>query len=101
MSALRFEYHPAAIEEANHAYRWYLEQSPQAANRFWEELVSGREKICQQPDAWTPYYHGSRCYQLRKFPYGIVYVRNDELIIAVAICHLHRKPEYCKKRMGE
>ena len=100
MPDLTFEYHPEAIAEAHAAYQWYLDQSPAAAERFWEELIRVRKFVTEQPNAWTPYLHGTRCFQFRKFPFGLVYIEGPEKIIGLAVCHFRRKPGYWRKRIA-
>lgn len=98
MPNLPFEYHPDAIAEAIAAHAWYAEQSQHAADRFWKELVRARNMVTQRPQGWTPYYHGTRCFQLRKFPYGLVYVELPDKIVGLAVCHFRRRPGYWRKR---
>ncbi|UUO06952.1 type II toxin-antitoxin system RelE/ParE family toxin [Blastopirellula sp. J2-11] len=98
MSRLPFEYHPAAMEKSIAAYQWYAQQSVSAAERFWNELVRARTLISQRPQGWTPYYHGTRCFQFRKFPYGLVYLELPDKIVGLAVCHLSRRPGYWKVR---
>lgn len=49
MTHLDFSIHPAAIEEAVEAARWYRERSPTAAARFVEELNLVIEAIVEAP----------------------------------------------------
>lgn len=52
MTHLDFSIHPAAIEEAVEAARWYRERSPTAAARFVEELNLVIEAIVEAPQRW-------------------------------------------------
>ncbi len=99
MPNLPFEYLPEAILEAHEAFHWYARKSPRVAEHFWEELVRAREMVAGSPYAWTPYYHGTRIFQLRKYPYGLVYVPRPEKIIGVAVCHISRRPGYWRLRV--
>jgi hypothetical protein len=45
MSAASFSFHPATIEEAIFAARWYRERSPLAATRFVAELNQTIDRI--------------------------------------------------------
>lgn len=94
-----FEYHPAAIVEAAEAYEWYGERSSQASENFWSELIRARALVADQPDLWPPYFHGTRVFRFRNFPYGLVYVRQDSLIIGLAVAHLRRRPGYWRQRL--
>jgi plasmid stabilization system protein ParE len=94
-----FEYHAAAIAEAWEAYHWYDERSEMSADRFWQALRRARLSVIRHPRAWTPYVHGTRCYQLEGFPYALVYVEKDDRIIGIAVAHLKRQPGYWRERL--
>jgi plasmid stabilization system protein ParE len=44
-----FSLHPAAVEEAEAAARWYRERSPLAAKRFVDELYQVIDRILDAP----------------------------------------------------
>jgi len=52
------EIHPAAIQEARNAYRWYLRRSFSAAGRFQASFEASLEQIAESPDRWPRYLHG-------------------------------------------
>jgi plasmid stabilization system protein ParE len=97
----RFEYHPKAIGEAAEAYEWYAERSESAAERFWEELRRAREMVTKEPASWSRYLHGTHCFLLDRYPYGLVYVERGEKIIGIAVAHLKRRPGYWRKRLED
>ncbi|WP_040352842.1 type II toxin-antitoxin system RelE/ParE family toxin [Blastopirellula marina] len=99
MPRLPFEYHVDAIAEASAAYQWYADRSSQAAERFWAELQRARKLVTERPQSWTPYLHGTRCFPLRKFPYGLGYVELPDKIVGLAVCHFRRRPGYWRDRM--
>lgn len=49
MTPTQFFFHPAAIEEAESAARWYRERSPITATRFVDELNRVIDKIGGSP----------------------------------------------------
>ncbi len=100
MQLRRFEYHPDAILEAHHAFHWYAERSDQAAEHFWEELVRARNLVSERPHSWTPYFHGTRCFKLRKYPYGLVFIEREDKIVGLAVCHFRRRPGYWRERLA-
>lgn len=99
MTSLLFEYHPEAIFEAHQAYHWYEERSEDASDRFWKELLRARKLVTERPLGWTPYYHGTRVFQFRRFPYGLVYLQHSDKLIGLAVCHFHRRAGYWKDRI--
>lgn len=101
MSGQKFEYHPEAVAEASEAHRWYAERSPQAAKRFLAELTRARASVTETPSAWGQYFHGTRCFRFRRFPFGLVYAENGDLIIGLAVAHFKRKPGYWRNRLDD
>jgi plasmid stabilization system protein ParE len=99
MPGHEFEYLPEAIAEATQAFNWYAERSENAADRFWDELRAARRQVTDRPATWNPYLHGTRCYQLSNFPYGLVYIERGERIIGIAVAHLNRRPGYWRQRL--
>ena len=97
--SLPFEYHPKAILEAHEAFHWYAERSEEAADRFWGELVRARKLVVGRPEGWAPYFHGTRCFQFRKFPYGLVYIQRPKKLFGLAVCHFSRRPGYWRDRI--
>jgi hypothetical protein len=94
-----FEFHPEAILEAIEATEWYAERSPNAERQFKAELQIAEEHVTQQPESWSPYLHGTRCYKLDRFPFGLVYIQRGEKVIGIAVAHLKRRPSYWRKRL--
>ena len=90
--------HPAAIEEAREARRFYAERDPRLADAFMAELDHAIERIQAQPDAWPPHDHGTRRFLTRRFPYAVVYRARGESLEVIAFAHLRRRPGYWKER---
>lgn len=99
MSDPQFEYHPEAITEAWEAFHWYEERSEVAAENFWQELRRARESVTQHPHSWSHFLYGTRCFRLKRFPYGLIYVVGDDRIVGVAVAHLKRRPGYWRDRI--
>ena len=94
-----FEYHLEAIHEARAAYQWYAERSQRAADGFIDELDRAEELVRGHPQIAGGYYHGTRCWKLRRYPFGLVYIERDDTVFCVAVAHLKRKPGYWKDRI--
>lgn len=99
MAGHSFEYHPEAIAEAAEAYRWYAERSEEAAENFWAELRLARELVTQRPRLRAIHLHGARCFRLKRFPYGLIYIERGDRIIGLAVAHLRRRPGYWRRRL--
>ncbi|MCG8449779.1 MAG: type II toxin-antitoxin system RelE/ParE family toxin, partial [Pirellulales bacterium] len=92
------KYHPEAAAEILAAVRWYADKSSEVAVKFDYQLRQAEQQVVGQPEAWGPYLHGTRCYKLKGFPYGLIYLPRSEYLLGVAVAHLHREPGYWKQR---
>jgi len=95
----RVLFHPAAIEEAEAAARWYRERSPRAAARFVDEIFQVLDKILDSPHRWVAGPHGTRKVKLPCFPFLIIYRETEGIIQILAIAHGHRRPNYWRTRL--
>jgi hypothetical protein len=59
MSATSFSFHPAAIEEAISATRWYRERTRLAATNFIAELNEAIGRILEAPHRWPLSAYGT------------------------------------------
>lgn len=96
--ARALEYAPAALDETEAAARWYAERSPATARQFSEEIDAAEAAIVASPEAWPAFDHGTRRYQLRRFPFSVVYRLDPERILVVAVMHFRRRPAYWRRR---
>lgn len=97
----RFKFHPEAAREANEAAEWYIRHSTLASEKFKQALRYAENQVNLYPDAWNPYYHGTRCFRLHKFPYALVYIQRDGQLIGLAVAHLKRRPGYWRDRLKD
>lgn len=99
MTAKDFYLHPAAIEEAEAAARWYMERSPRAAQKFVDELNQVIDKILEAPHRWPRDTNGTRKLNLPCFPFVVVYWETEDQIRILAVAHGRRRPGYWKYRL--
>ena len=79
------------IEEA---FDWYLERSSRAAEGFLHEVEGGIALVVESPTVWPEYVASTRKYQLRRYPFNVVYQEVGDTIVIVAIAHQKRLPGY-------
>jgi plasmid stabilization system protein ParE len=91
--------HRRAIAEGRAAYRWYARRSTFAAQRFLLELDKALQAISASPDRWPTHLFGTRVYQLRRFPYLVIYLIDANTPTVVAVMHGRRRPGYWRKRL--
>jgi plasmid stabilization system protein ParE len=94
-----FVIHPAAVEEAEKATRWYRERSASAAAQFVQEVNHAIDRILAAPNRWPAGPRGTRKFLLRRFPFAVVYRELPSALQVLAVAHGHRRPGYWKTRI--
>jgi hypothetical protein len=93
-------FHPAAQKEAQKATAYYTEIHEQLGTDFRMELEEAILRITQVPTAWHPINKEFRRCILNRFPFGVIY-RKDQFkkeYQIFAVMHLKRKPGYWQSR---
>lgn len=96
---MRYVFHPEAEVEFDAAIDYYEDREPGLGYDFAVEVHSTLENILSFPKAWPILKDDIRRCQTRRFPYGIIYAVNEDVIFVLAVMHLHRGPEYWKNRL--
>jgi plasmid stabilization system protein ParE len=72
---------------------WYLERSSQAAEKFMLAVDDTLELICNNPYRWRNQYKNFYQLTLKKYPFTIIYIIEEAVIIVTAIYHQKRNPK--------
>lgn len=95
---MRIEFLDPAKKEFVEAIIFYNQESEGLGYRFAAEVKRTLSRIIQYPNAWTPISKRTRRCRTRGFPYGIIYQIRENVILVVAVMHLHRRPNSWKSR---
>ncbi|HEX5105861.1 MAG TPA: hypothetical protein VFV87_18715 [Pirellulaceae bacterium] len=90
----------AARQELQSAIVHYNAQRPTLGDECKEEVDAPIDRIEFWPNAWSQAPPNARVCKTKRFPYGIVYLVDPEIII-IAKAHLHRCQGYWKKRLKD
>ena len=93
------KYHPAASGEIKAAHAWYVRQSVQAADGFYEELLLPIARVQGRPRLYPPYRYGTQRAVLDRYPFSIVYRELLHEIQIIAVAHAKRRPGYWADRL--
>lgn len=88
----------AAREEFDEALEWYAERSSGAAMGFAAEVDAAIEKIAANPGRFPKTFANCQRCSVKRYPYCVVFYRNDIEIVIVAIAHAKRRPGYWRRR---
>jgi plasmid stabilization system protein ParE len=90
-----------AKRELDDAVDYYNREKPGLGYELLWEIFFAIDRIKQFPQAWQTFHEDARRCLVRRFPYGIIYVQQEDLIVILAIAHLHREPDYWIGRLSD
>jgi len=96
---MRIEFLETAKQEFAEAIAYYNREGEGLGYRFAAEVRKTLQRILRHPQAWTPISNRARRCRTSGFPYGVIYQIRDDVILVVAIMHLHRHPDSWKARL--
>jgi plasmid stabilization system protein ParE len=88
-----------AQRELDDAVVWYNEQAAGSGQEFLDELDRAVRRTVAFPMSCPEIEPGVRRCLLARFPYGLIYGVDREMIVVVAVAHLHREPRYWVSRI--
>lgn len=98
MAAKRVEFHEEAAREFLAAIDWYVLRSQAVASRFVVQVTNAVQLIAESPQRWPIYFHDTRKFVVRRFPFLVIYRERADIIQVLAVAHAHRRPGYWKTR---
>jgi len=96
---MRIEFHPEATRELDNSADWYLSNSVVAAKGFALAVDVALRKISDAPDRFPRTSRRHRACNLDRYPFQIIYQRDDEKIYVIAVAHAKRRPGYWRSRL--
>ena len=99
MKPIRF--HPEAESEMIEAATWYEAQQKNLGKRFLTTVQDALNRIEFNPQLYQLVEHDVRRCLTKTFPFGVIFRIQPDVIVIMAIMHLHRDPDYWKNRRFE
>jgi len=89
---------PKAEEDIETSYTWYEERRTGLGHDFVLNLESGFEEILKDPYKFKVEYKSVRKHLIKRFPFKIIYIVEDQKVIIIGVLHGKRNPEIIKDR---
>ena len=97
---MKIDFLEAAQSELDDAFEWYETQQKNLGGQFIGEFNAAIKRISAYPDSYRLIDSTIRRCLIKRFPYCILYGINVDMIVIIAIAHLHRKPNYWQGRLS-
>ncbi|MHC4873863.1 MAG: type II toxin-antitoxin system RelE/ParE family toxin [Planctomycetota bacterium] len=85
---------PPADRELKEAVEFYEDQLIGLGQNFFEEFDKTIQLVCELPYGWRKVGKNTRRINIKRFPYLVLYVIEDDTILVTCISHSHRDPNY-------
>ncbi len=89
---------PAAAAELREAAVFYEECREGLGQEFLASVEAAFVAIARRPNLWRRLKGRFRRCLVHRFPYGVVYAVEDDVVYVAAVMHLKRKPGYWESR---
>lgn len=90
---------PEAELDIQDAFEWYEAQTSGLGSEFIRAVDACLSGIGRNPLAYPTIYKQSRRALVRRFPYGIFYIFDQDIITVIACFHSKRNPKPWKARL--
>ncbi len=97
---MKVEFLDPAENELFEAIGYYNSESEGLGYEFAAEVNRSIDRIIEYPSAWASLSKRTRRCRTNRFPYGVIYQVRGDMILIVAVMHLHRDPETWKDRLA-
>ena len=98
MTDYRVEAAPTGDADIEAAFAWHESEEPNLGFEFLEEVRAAYQRILEGPFRYQELRSGIRRALTRKFPYGIYFSIEGEVVVIVAVLHTARDPAKWQRR---
>ena len=90
---------PEAEDDLKEAFSWYEDNRTGLGHDFLMQVDAGINFVKRNPDVHPIEYKGTKKHLIKRFPYKIIYLVEEEKIVILAVIHGKRNPVLIKKRI--
>jgi toxin ParE1/3/4 len=89
---LKIRFIPEAVKDLHSAAHWYEEQRKGLGSAFMLSIEAGLATLQRNPEHFAKVEGDLRRIVIKRFPYGIFFIVESEIILVTAIFHSSRNP---------
>jgi plasmid stabilization system protein ParE len=89
---------PLAEQDIRDAFDWYEDKRNGLGYDFLLHIDAGFELILRDPFAFPIEYKNTRKHLIKRFPFKIIYLIENDIVIILAVLHGKRDPNLLKSR---
>jgi plasmid stabilization system protein ParE len=89
---------PEAENDLKKAFSWYEDKRNGLGYDFLLQVDAGIRFIERNPEIYPTGYRGTRKHLIKRFPYKIIYLVEEQRIIILGVLHGKRSPRVVEKR---
>ncbi|MBF0503257.1 MAG: type II toxin-antitoxin system RelE/ParE family toxin [Candidatus Riflebacteria bacterium] len=89
---------PQADLDVEATFQWYENEAPGLGNEFLVELRTVYDQIVDGPLQFQQLRSGIRRALLHRFPYGVFFSLEHDLIVVIGVLHASRDPAEWQRR---
>jgi plasmid stabilization system protein ParE len=90
---------PEAERDLLEAASWYEEQQSGLGHRFLDEALKAFAAIAEKPSLYPIVHRNTRRLLIHRFPFGVYYRVEVEVVVVIAIMHGSRDPRTWQRRV--
>lgn len=93
--AYKYSFDPVAADEYEDAFKWYEEKSEAAADNLILAVANAITAICENPYRFRNTNENLRELTIKKYPYNLIYLidENKKIIVIISLFHHKRNPK--------
>jgi len=95
----RLVFRPEADTELTEAVDWYEARSQGLGAEFLRSLDAVIAHVQRHPTLYPIVFGNARRATLRRFPYSLIYIVHDDVLLIAACIHSRRDPSRWQKRI--
>lgn len=95
---ISISFRPIAMAELEEARQWYNQRRAGLGDELVAACEAAIDQIRRHPFSGPAVHRDIRRILVRRFPYGIHYIVEDDTIVVLAVFHAKRNPREWKRR---